>query len=110
MKGTPRKTRARAIALWVTLCLATTGLLAVQLIPTTGLEGPDTRALEAGRRAALAIAGDRVRDFARRHGRYPERLSEAMPLDLRVQFRRTAEGHELSVLLPDGRTLTEHLR
>ena len=68
--------------------------------------GPTAQQLEAGRRAALTIAGGMVRDYLGRNGRYPEKLGDAMREDLGVLYRRLDDGFELTTTMPDGKALT----
>lgn len=68
---------------------------------------PSEADLERGRRALLALVSSSLADHVRMHGDYPEGLSEVLPLQVDVAYRKTPGGYELSVRLGDGTVLTE---
>ena len=68
---------------------------------------PSEADLDQGRRALLALVSSSLADHVRMHGDYPEGLSEVLPLQVDVAYRKTPGGYELSVRLGDGTVLTE---
>lgn len=64
---------------------------------------PTPEELDAGRRAVLALVDASLADHLRLHGDYPDRLEDAIPLQVQVIYRRSGAGYEAWVYLADGR-------
>lgn len=94
--------RGIAAALLLTL-LAGAGVGAWQL---TQAPGPSAAERDRGRRALLALIDSSLADHLRVHGSYPDSLQEVLPIQLEVDYRRTADGYVATVHLSDGRPMT----
>jgi hypothetical protein len=102
----PRRVpRIRTGALAAVFALSV-GVLAAGWMWEERMLRPDPQALEEGRRLALRIAAQMIGDFVRRNGRYPESISEAVPVRLDVRYRKLDDGFEVQANVPGGRTIT----
>ncbi|THF60524.1 hypothetical protein [Pseudothauera rhizosphaerae] len=66
--------------------------------------GPSEADLAQGREAILRLADNAVRDYARRNGRYPARLDDAivLPAGLQVEYVAHPSDFELRIADDDG--------
>ena len=99
----PLRVRTGSLAAMFTLSVA---VLAAGWMWEERMLRPDELALEEGRRLALRIAAQMIGDFARRNGRYPDSLSEAVPLRLNLHYRKLQDGFEVQAPGSHGRTVT----
>jgi hypothetical protein len=67
---------------------------------------PTREELDRGRRAVLALLSSSLEEHLRMHGEYPEDLTDVLPLDIEVEYRRTRGGYQATVRLADGHLVT----
>jgi hypothetical protein len=63
---------------------------------------PSQDQLVTGQHASLLLVSKAIHDYATFHGKYPQSISEVLPLTINVDYRLTSDGFELKTIDADG--------